>query len=1091
MSTPPSLADLVSRWHQLRQEGHTVSLQALCRDCPGQEAQVQAHLEAVASMLSFLGVGPDGETEPSIPGTDGVPPRRPALTEIPGYEILGELGRGGMGVVYLACQLGLKRLVGLKVILAGPHADPAQLARFKAEAEAVARLRHPNIVQIYEVGEHAGLPFFSVEYMDGGSLDRQLHGTPLPPRQAAALLETLARAMAVAHQHGVIHRDLKPANILLQRKSEIQNPKSEEPIPQSNTAASDFGFRISDFEPKVTDFGLAKCQDAAGHTQAGALLGTPSYMAPEQAAGRAPAVSTATDVYGLGAILYELLTGRPPFKAATILDTLEQVRTQEPVPPSRLQPAVPRDLETVCLRCLHKDPARRYAGAAALADDLRRFLEDRPVLARPVGQAERLWRWCRRNPLVAGLSALLVLVLAGALAGLTLLWLRADAAAGAAAAEGRRARGHAEAARLQQATAEEQSRLARAEAAKAGKIAQMLTSMFEANDPLALSSAPLLVLRTGETLTAKEILDRGAERVSADLKEEPDVRAQVMNTLGGVYCTLGLPEKAGPLLEEALALRRKLLPPDHPELASSLHNLGWLHHLRGDYPEAERLYREALAIQRRQEPPIPQTIGTTLFTLAWLLSDQEDYDAAAKTFQEVIALRRQHLGEHHRDVAAAQAGLAAVYIAAGKVREAVAPSFQALETLRQVGENRGLAEAILLFQQGLLARELPPLGGSLLGVGGPAQAERHFRRCLDLTRKILGDRHPYTAMVLHELARALERRGRDAEAEQCYRECLAVARPYGLDHPKVQIAVASFTDLLRRQAKRPEAEHLVRDTLGACRRRYGPEHPLVANVLLMQAGLLDRPTEQGQRERLLREALAIYRRAPGPPRRNLTVCLHRLALCLGSARAAEAERLLDEAVPLSCKQLGAGHPLVARLRAQRAWYRLDQGKTAGVEAELRQALDILRKSAAGDSAPARFAWRGLGRLYRNTGRPAEAATAALECRKISAGDARALYEAACELLLCAALPGVEAAQRRQYEDQALETLRQAQARGFTDLGRLRSDAVLAPLRGRPEFRAMLMQIEAQLRPAKPGPGGATFRSLFQARPREGAWPWEP
>jgi serine/threonine protein kinase/tetratricopeptide (TPR) repeat protein len=1066
MSTTPNLADMLSRWRQLRQEGHTVSLGALCPDGPAQEAEVQAHLEAVASMMSFLGLGPDGETKASVAGSDGGP-RRPALAEVPGYEILGELGRGGMGVVYKARQLGLKRLVGLKVILAGTHADPAQLARFKAEAEAVARLQHPNIVQVYEVGEHLGLPFFSVEYMDGGSLDRKLQGTPLPPRQAAALLETLARAMAVAHQHGVIHRDLKPGNILLQRGEE-RGARGEVDFPSASPLAP----RPSPLVPKIADFGLAKCQDEAGHTQPGAVLGTPSYMAPEQAAGRPGAVGTATDIYGLGAILYELLTGRPPFKAATVLDTLDQVRTQEPVPPSGLQPGVPRDLETVCLRCLHKDPARRYASAAALADDLRRFLEDRPVLARPVGRMERLWRWCRRNPGVASLSALLVLVLGGALAGLTLLWLRADAAAGAAEVEGRRARGHAEAARLQQAAAEEQSRLARAEAAKAGKIAQMLTSMFEANDPLALSSAPLLVLRTGDTLTAKEVLDRGAERVVADLKEEPEVRAKLMDTLGGVYCTLGLPEKGAPLLEEALAIRRRLLPPEHPELASSLHNLGWLHQLRGDYPRAERLYREALAIRRRQDPPVPLAVATTLFTLAWLHSDQEDYEAAEKTFREVIELRRQHLGEHHRDVAAARVGLAAVYIGAGKVREAVAPCLQALATLRQVGENRGLAEAILLFQQGMLARELPPLGSTLLGAGGPPQAVRHFRSCLDLTRKILGDRHPYTAMVLHELGRALERCGRDAEAEKCYRECLAAGRPYGLDHPKVQIAVSTLADLLRRRGKRPEAEQLVGETLEACRRRYGSEHPLVANVVMIQAGLLDRPADRPRREQLLRQAIAVYRRAPGPPRRNLTMCLYNLAVCLGSAHADEAERLLDDALVLARKQFGAGHAHVARVLCQRASFRLDQNKSAGVEAELREALKILRAGAAGASPSAQAVWRVLGRLYRATGRPADAAAAALECRKISTGDAYALYEAARELLLCAALPVVEGSERRHYEDLALETLRQAQARGFADLGRLRSDAVLAPLRDRQEFQAVVKEIEAKASPAKPRSNGA-------------------
>jgi WD40 repeat protein len=297
---------------------------------------------------------------------------------IPGYEILGVLGRGGMGVVYHARQTKLKRLVALKMILAGAHAGPQELERFRLEAEAIARLQHPNVVQIYEVGEHEGKPYFSLEFVDGGSLQNTLTGTPLPAREAARLVETLALAMQAAHQLGVIHRDLKPANVLL-TKTGI---------------------------PKITDFGLAKQlgQDS-GQTHTGQIMGTPSYMAPEQVAGNVKTIGAAADIYALGAILYELLTGRPPFKAASVLDTLEQVRTQEPVPPSQLQPKTPRDLETICLKCLQKEPSKRYENAASLADDLQRFLGGEPIQARPVGRIERLWRWCKRQPKLAAASA--------------------------------------------------------------------------------------------------------------------------------------------------------------------------------------------------------------------------------------------------------------------------------------------------------------------------------------------------------------------------------------------------------------------------------------------------------------------------------------------------------------------------------------------------------------------------------------------------------------------------------------------------------------------------------------------------------------
>jgi WD40 repeat protein len=326
---------------------------------------------------------------------------------VAGYEILGVLGRGGMGVVYKARQVRLGRTVALKMILAGAHAGRGELARFRAEAEAVARLQHPNIVQIYEVGEHGGQPFFSLEYLDGGSLANKLRGQPQPPGPAARLVEALARAMHCAHGHGIVHRDLKPANVLLASADAVHGI----PLGEGPAAAACY-------VPKVTDFGLAKrLDDDAGQTRTGAVMGTPSYMAPEQAGGKAKTVGPAADVYALGAILYELLTGRPPFKAATSVDTLLQVLSAEPVPPSRLQPRTPRDLETVCLKCLEKEPSRRYQSAADLAEDLGRFLAGEPVRARPVGGGERLWKWARRRPAVAALVgvsgvALLALVVA-------------------------------------------------------------------------------------------------------------------------------------------------------------------------------------------------------------------------------------------------------------------------------------------------------------------------------------------------------------------------------------------------------------------------------------------------------------------------------------------------------------------------------------------------------------------------------------------------------------------------------------------------------------------------------------------------------
>jgi eukaryotic-like serine/threonine-protein kinase len=313
----------------------------------------------------------------------------PFAVSVPGYEIVGELGRGGMGVVYRAQQIGLRRTVALKMILSAGQVGHEERERFRVEAEAVACLQHPHIVQVHEVGEADGQPFFSLEFCEGGSLAGQLHGTPFPSRAAAELVRTLGHAIHYAHQQGVVHRDLKPANILL-------------------TATG---------IPKITDFGLAKRLNEPGQTRSGAVMGTPSYMAPEQAAGKTRDVGPAADVYALGAILYELLTGRPPFKAATALDTVYQVVHDEPVPPRAVVSQTPRDLETICLKCLNKEPARRYLSADDLADDLGRFLSDQPIKARPLGPLGRAWRWRRRNPAVAAmLAVVLVTLLAGATA---------------------------------------------------------------------------------------------------------------------------------------------------------------------------------------------------------------------------------------------------------------------------------------------------------------------------------------------------------------------------------------------------------------------------------------------------------------------------------------------------------------------------------------------------------------------------------------------------------------------------------------------------------------------------------------------------
>jgi len=385
--------ELMLRWEAARQQGRELRPEDLCAECPQRANELRLRIRAVLTMEQVLGVNPRDPEVTGPPDSARVAADGPAdelLPRIPGYEIIRVLDQGGMGIVYQARQTDLGRTVAVKMI-SGVRLGPTQVARFRAEAEAAARVQHPNLVQIFEVGQVGGRPFFSMEFVDGGSLAQQLaHDRPCP-RRAAELILTLAQAIHTAHERGIVHRDLKPSNVML-----------------TAAAASFAGI------PKITDFGLAKrLDDDSGHTRTGEVLGTPSYMAPEQAAGKKDQIGPATDVYSLGAILYELLAGRPPFRGASPLDSLRLVTTQEPLAPSRLAPATPRDLEAICLKCLQKSPGSRYGSAQALADDLRRFLNGQAVTARRNGSFQRAWKWVRRHPqglaLAAALGALALL----------------------------------------------------------------------------------------------------------------------------------------------------------------------------------------------------------------------------------------------------------------------------------------------------------------------------------------------------------------------------------------------------------------------------------------------------------------------------------------------------------------------------------------------------------------------------------------------------------------------------------------------------------------------------------------------------------
>jgi formylglycine-generating enzyme required for sulfatase activity len=428
--------------------------------------------------------------------TDLAPGESRTYPEVPGYELLGILGHGGMGVVYRARQLKANRLVALKMLRALEHATPQDRLRFQIETEAVARLQHAHIVQLYEAGEVRGQPFFSLEFCDGGTLGDQLKKKPPSPQEAAALIETLARAMHYAHLRGVVHRDLKPGNVLLAACGLAEG------------ASAGAKSQAASFVPKITDFGLAKRIDAEARdvSRSGAIMGTAAYMAPEQAAGKVHDTGPAADVYALGALLYECLTGRPPFEGPQHA-VLMSVLSDEPLPPSRLLAKVPADLETICLKCLSKEPARRYASAEELADDLRRFQAGEPIRARPAGRLERLVKWTRRRPALAALLGVVLL----ALVGLTALSV----------------------------VALDREQKSRQEADKARKARDFLVSIFELSDART---------QTG-LLTARQILDDADARITTEFADQPQLQAELQTAIDRVYAKITENAPLGMILE--------------------------------------------------------------------------------------------------------------------------------------------------------------------------------------------------------------------------------------------------------------------------------------------------------------------------------------------------------------------------------------------------------------------------------------------------------------------------------------------------------------------------------------------------------------
>ncbi len=531
---------------------------------------------------------------------------------ISGYEILVLIGRGGMGVVFKAIDVRLNRLAALKMILAGAHAKQEDLVRFRIEAEAIAHLQHPNIVQLYEAGDHEGLPYFALEFVDGGNLQNKLTETPLSFEEGARLVEQLARATFFAHQKGIIHRDLKPANILL----------------------------TSEGIPKIADFGLAKrLNQESGHTAAGDVLGTPSYMAPEQAAGKNSEIGTATDIYALGAILYDILTGHPPFKGSTVMDTLHHVIFSEPVPPARVRGDIPADLETICLKCLQKDPQKRYSTAEALADDLRRYLTGEPIQARPTPLWERTWKWAKRRPTAAALALV-------SIAAVLLLLVGGFAFAFQERTHRQEVVKEREVAIKERDRADEQQQLAQTHYHLA-KLAvdKMLTRVAEeklVNQPR-MSRVRRDLLKSALNFYQKFLNYEGPDE---QLRWET---AQAYTKVGDIQKLLGQNPEAQAAYQSGVVMLQELIqqnsqkPDYHLALGQTLANLGVLYQVKGDLAQAEKSLKRSVEVLSQLDKNHPEVssyqfqLGKTYNDWAnFLLVERRDSAEAKQAYQQAL-----------------------------------------------------------------------------------------------------------------------------------------------------------------------------------------------------------------------------------------------------------------------------------------------------------------------------------------------------------------------------------------------------------------------------------------------------------------------
>ena len=1017
----------------------------LRRDAPkGLGAADTPRFEAATLQATFLrrlrgaqetpGSGPSShESVKSDSPHAPTPDRRPNL---PGYEIVEEVGRGGMGVVYRAKDLSLQRVVAIKCLQAS---HPEARKRFHAEAEAAARLHHPNIVEIYEIGDGADGPYLALEFVTGASLAVFANSQPQPPREAARLVATLAHAMHYAHQQGVVHRDLKPSNVLLQ-KDERGRMNDENSPPGSS-------FNLHPSTLKITDFGLAKCLDhASGLTRSGEVVGTPSYMAPEQVEPRraGKSVGPAADIWGLGAILYELLTGRPPFRGETPLDTMVQVRHEEPITARRLSPSVPRDLEIICLKCLQKEPHRRYHDAGALAGDLERHLDGRPINARPVGRMERCWRWMRRNPVVSALLAALATALVAGFAGVTWGWQRAlDREAEA---------------RHEREVANESVRQA----------------VRAVNEFYLRVESDKLLSRAGFSALRNELLT-SAQKYYANLRS---LRSQ----------------------DPAL----------HAELAQCAFNLALITEQIGSREEAVESYQIAVAAIRKlvDEDPARSDLRELLGKAYISLANMQSQLGRSQQAIEFGVRGRDIFDQLARDSDRPDDwyNLGRCWDRLGRVYQATEEHDQEAE--EAFAKARTLQEKLVRDQpdQNKFRRELGQVyrhhAVLELKRGRKSEALDFCRMAIAIETTFLS-REPEDCNVQYSLAQSYGFRanaeralGRLAEAVESNEQCIKIMEPLCRADPSITAWRSVIASAL---VNRAMVYRQMGDTANARTDMERAREHLDAILKTDSARIADLDTfvkywyHLGQ----LQNATGDFASARDSFRQACEIKEKSLARQGGievRGPTAPVLRTLDSLsdmynwrAAMELKLDGASNAIVCHQRAREllekvlgvkpdnSWVRHNLGghwhnegnalKLLGRREEAIAAYQraIVEQRRAFEQIPDNSDCRqfltnhytNLARVQRELGRPAEACAAIVEASRLWPNDPKRLYDFAAELTLTATLIGEERAERSGYLDQAFALLRQAVARGYKDARQLQENQALAELRKRPEFQELL------------------------------------